>query len=94
MYKNSCFLGGIPSEIHKEVLYLSVLIPINDLERNTKQRKLALGNWWGDFENIPHLENNKSWGRYAVKKISTEHNIRIFDSFSEALDSLYFFLNY
>jgi hypothetical protein len=94
MYKNSCFLGSVPSEIHKEVLYLSALIPINDLERNANKRKLSLGNWWGDFAHMPQLENNKSWGRYAVKKISTEHNIRIFDSFSEALDSLYFFLNY
>lgn len=93
MDQNGCLLSGIPNEINKEVIYLSVLIPINDLERNANQRKLQMGNWWGDFAHMPQLENNKSWGRYAIKKISIQYDIPIFDSFNEALDSLYF-LNY
>ena len=90
MDQDSCFMGGVPSEIDKEVVYLSVLIPMGTLQRNTDNRKLLYGNFSGAFEHMWEIQNNKSWGRYAVKKISTEYDIPIFDSFYSALDSLYF----
>jgi len=63
------------------------------LQRNADKRKLLYGNFAGDFSNMEQLENNMSYGRVAVIKISTEYDIPIFDSFYHALDSLYF-LNY
>ena len=94
MDQDSCFIGGVPSKIDKEVLYLSVLIPIDALQRNAEKRRFEHGNFPGAFSHMGELCNNKSYGRVAVIKISTQYDIRIFDSFSEALDSLYFFLNY
>jgi len=93
MDQDSCFIGGVPSEIDKEVVYLSVLIPIGTLQRNADKRKLIYGNFSGDFTHMGELQNNLSYGRVAVIKISTEYDIPIFDSFYHALDSLYF-LNY
>ena len=94
MDQDSCFIGGVPIEINKEVLYLSVLIPIDALQRNADKRRFEHGNFPNAFSHMGELQNNPSYGRVAVIKISTQYDIRIFDSFSEALDSLYFFLNY
>ena len=93
MDQDSCLIGGVPSEIDKEVVYLSVLISIGTLQRNTDKRKLLHGNFAGDFSHMGELQNNPSYGRVAIIKISTEYDIPIFDSFCHALDSLYF-LNY
>lgn len=56
MDQDSCFMGGIPSEIDKEVVYLSVLIPMGTLQRNTDKRKLLYGIFAGDFS---HMGNFK-----------------------------------
>lgn len=84
--ENSCILGRV-NETHQEgIIYLTVIIPMEELERNLASRIAKEPNH--GWNNLDLILNHPTDGRFKLEEVSKRFNIPIFQSFTEALLSL------
>lgn len=87
------FSGGFCKPFCKEVAFLTVIIPLQDLERNVQLRKQLYGDWAGSFSHLNSLIHSPEFGRNSLINLSKKFDVPIFDSIEKAIDSV-FVLNY